>query len=62
MNFKLWSSHHMAKEAALARRSGEVCLDNAFVLIDGAVLLVEEKLRHDGGEAGGREPAAQTYA
>jgi len=35
MNGKLWSSHQATKEAALAHRSGEVCLDNAFVLIEG---------------------------
>ena len=35
MNLNLWSSHHMAKEAALPRRPYEVRLDKAFVLIEG---------------------------
>ena len=41
MNLNLWSSHHMAKEAALPRRPNEVCLDKAFVLIEGHPGLVE---------------------
>ncbi len=35
MKLKLWPSPHMAKEAVLTPRPASVCLDKAFVLIEG---------------------------